>query len=63
MLSERWDIDVQEIEGVNSMISGITSTARNVHLPLLSSLVGIGKELGSVGANSNMKWSTFQDPR
>jgi len=53
--------DVQENEGVNSLITFITGKARNITLPLLSARVVLKKALGLGTANANERWSKRRD--
>ncbi len=53
--------DVQELEGVNGMISAMCTRARNISLPLLDSCIKLKKGLGLGKLHGPKRWQTFRD--
>eukprot|EP00969_Alexandrium_andersonii_P170190 7524776-Alexandrium_andersonii.AAC.1 len=58
MIARTWKCDVQEVEGINSMLSVQTARSPNISLPLLSSRTSIRKACGlGQGGSGALKWS------
>lgn len=60
-LAERWSCDIEDVEGINSMISVQAKRSPHLAIPLLSSRIGISKTCGVGGGGTRATWSEIKD--
>ena len=60
-LAERWSCDIEDVEGINSMISVQAKRSPHLAIPLLSSRIGISKACGVGGGGARATWTEIKN--